>query len=282
MVTEFEDTLISHPKEIPTFRGGRIVKSPREIYAYFAHLTETGRLTFLRRSKGEESFIRLDELIDASSNHPIYEEFGKYLELPGVGVVACGRTAEDPAYPQLSLNCFDDKDISGLREEKCQGFFYGKEVKNEGTYLYWSDPASTNGSSVGLLERDIEEVVDKFKTELILDDLLGKEVLSAEEFSRYCDHLRETYQENKRIVIFTRYNSTVYPDREERKIKYEPHPEHGSKSAREKTYRIRHVCLFDINQPKQSALIGVGSLRGHRYQNLILVTTSRISAKSNG
>ncbi len=279
MATKFEDTLISHPKEIPSFRGGRIVKSPREIYAYFAHLTETGRLTFLRRSKEEEPFTRLNELIDASSNHLIYEEFGKYLELPGVGVVACGRTAKDPAHPQLSLNCFDDKDISGLREEKCQGFFYVKEVKNEGTYLYWSDPASTNGSSVSLLERDIEEVIDKFRTELILDDLSGKEVLSAEEFSRYCEHLREAYQQKKRVVIFTRYNSTVYPDREEGKIKYEPHPEYELHSANEKTYRIRHICLFDINQPKQSVLIGSGSLRGHRYQNLILVTTSRISAK---
>lgn len=279
MATKFEDTLISHPKEIPSFRGGRIVKSPRVIYAYFAHLTEAGRLAFLHRSGEEEPFTHLSELIDTSSNHPVYEEFGKYLELPGIGVVACGRTAEDPASPQLSLTRFDDKDISGLREEKCQGFFYVKEIKDEGTYLYWSDPASTNGSSVTLLERDIEDVIDKFRTELILDDLSGKEVLSTEEFSRYSEYLREAYQQKKQIVIFTRYNSTVYPDREEGKVKYEPHPEYGLNSVDEKTYQIRHICLFDINQPKQSALIGMGSLRGHRYQNLILVTTSKISAK---
>lgn len=281
MAPEFEDTLISRPKEIPSFRGGRIVKSPREIYTYFAHLTEAGRLAFLRGSGEEEPFIRLNELIDASSNHPTYEEFGKYLELPGVGVVACGRTAEDPATPQLSLNRFNDNDISGLREGKCQGFFYIKEVKDEGTYLYWSDPASTNGSSVTLLERDIEDVIDKLRTELILDDLSGQEVLSTEEFSRYCEYLRETYQQKKQIVIFARYNSTVYPDREEGKVKYEPHPEYELHSADEKTYQIRHICLFDINQPKQSALIGIGSLRGHRYQNLILATTSKISAKNN-
>ncbi|UCD85861.1 MAG: hypothetical protein JSU92_06605 [Deltaproteobacteria bacterium] len=275
MVKKFEDTLISRPQEIPSFRGGQIIKSPKDIYAYFAHLSEAGRLTFLHGSGEEEPFIRLNELIDASSNHAIYEEFGKYLELPGVGVAACGRTAEDPAYPQLSLNRFNDNDISGLREEKCQGFFYVKEVKDESVYLYWSDSASTNGSSVTLLGRDIEEVIDKLRTELILDDLSGKEVLSAEEFSQYYEHLREAYQQKKQVVIFTRYNSTAFPDREEGKVKYDPHP------ADEETRRIRHVSLFDINKPKQSALIGMGSLRGHRYQNLILVTTSKISEKND-
>jgi len=98
---------------------------------------------------------------------------------------------------------------------------YVKEVRDEGVYLYWSDPDSTNGSSVTILGRDIEEVIDKLKTELILDDLSGREVLSAEEFSRYYDYLREAYQQKKQVLIFTRYNSTVYPDREEGKVKYD-------------------------------------------------------------